>query len=160
MKRLIRKSIKASSSLYDQLKSVVENPADDLDTHASDIYVLKTPETTKVIQNYYDEMGLKNQSTQFIDEITHRKFYEIPFGYINQRIANRNISSKSIARGRKVTAATDWSIDEMEDTLLNNGISEDALHLVTDINGRNEQTMCDILYVRFGYRSFEQLEDE
>jgi len=82
-----KKSIKASTdSLYNRLLSVVDNPDDDIDTHESDIYVLKTPETTKIIKDYYDAQGLKSQATTFIDNITHRPFYEIPFGYMNELI--------------------------------------------------------------------------
>lgn len=85
-----KKSIKVSTdSLYNRLLSVVDNPDDDIDTHESDIYVLKTPETTKIIKDYYDSQGLKSQATTFIDNITHRPFYEIPFGYMNELIDKR-----------------------------------------------------------------------
>ena len=36
----------------------------------------------------------------------------------------------------------------------------EEIALVTAINGYNEKTACDILYVRTGYRSFEQFEEE
>ena len=49
------------------------------------------------------------------------------------------------------------SVDEMWNTLLEMGVSEETLQVVTDINGYNEEAMCDILYSRFGYRDFEQL---
>ena len=55
MKKYISK-ITANTSLYEQLKSVVPDPANDLDTHESDIYVLKTPETGKIIKKYYEDM--------------------------------------------------------------------------------------------------------
>lgn len=74
------------ASLYETLKSAVKNPDTDIDTHESDIYVLKTPETTKIIQNYYDEMKLPNQATEFTDEITHRCFYDVPFGYMYEHM--------------------------------------------------------------------------
>lgn len=49
----------------------------------------------------------------------------------------------------------------MYDYLINNGIAtENEIDLVSSINGWNETTMCDILYVRTGYRSFDQLEEE
>lgn len=50
------------------------------------------------------------------------------------------------------------TIQKMWDTLLNMGISEETLQIITSINGYNEETMEDILYAAFGYRSFEQLE--
>lgn len=47
---------------------------------------------------------------------------------------------------------------EMWDTLLNMGVSEETLQIVTSINGYNEETMEDVLYAAFGYRTFEQVE--
>ena len=55
---------------------------------------------------------------------------------------------------------TTLTTQEMWDTLENLGVSEQALQLITDINGYNEDTMCDVLFWRTGYRSFEQLEEE
>lgn len=55
--------------------------------------------------------------------------------------------------------ASTMSKDEMWDALLDMGISEETLQIVTDINGYSEETMQDILYAAFGYRDFDQLED-
>ena len=52
---------------------------------------------------------------------------------------------------------TNLSINEMWDTLLEMGVSEQTLQVVTDINGYNEQSMRDILYCVTGYRDFDQL---
>ena len=52
---------------------------------------------------------------------------------------------------------TNLTINEMWDTLLEIGVSEQTLQVVTDINGYNEQSMKDILYVVTGYRDFDQL---
>ena len=38
--------------------------------------------------------------------------------------------------------------------------TEEEINLVTAINGYNEETACNILYARTGYRSFDQLEEE
>lgn len=38
--------------------------------------------------------------------------------------------------------------------------TEEELQLITAINGYNKETLCDVLYVRTGYRSFDQLEEE
>lgn len=51
------------------------------------------------------------------------------------------------------------SKNEMWDALLEMGVSEETLRVVTDINGYSEQTMEDILYAVTGYRSFDQLEE-
>lgn len=58
------------------------------------------------------------------------------------------------------TDTTTLTIEEMWDTLLEFGVSEQALQLITDINGYNTETMCDVLFWRTGYRSFEQLEED
>ena len=50
--------------------------------------------------------------------------------------------------------------NEMWDVLLNMGVSEQTLQIVTNINGFSEETMLDILYAAFGYRNFDQLHDE
>ena len=52
---------------------------------------------------------------------------------------------------------TNLTINEMWDTLLEIGVSEQTLQVVTDINGYNEQSMKNILYSVTGYNDFDQL---
>ena len=52
---------------------------------------------------------------------------------------------------------TNLTINEMWDTLLDLGVSELTLKVVTDINGYNEQSMKNILYSVTGYNDFDQL---
>ena len=52
---------------------------------------------------------------------------------------------------------TNLSIIEMWNTLLDLGVSEQTLQVVTDINGYNEQSMKDILYSVTVYNDFDQL---
>lgn len=49
-------------------------------------------------------------------------------------------------------------LDQMWQTLLEMGVSEETLQTVTDINGYNENSMKNILYSRFGYNDFDQLD--
>lgn len=49
-------------------------------------------------------------------------------------------------------------INEMWDTLLDLGVSEETLNIVTCIKGYNEETMLDILYAVTGYRNFDQID--
>ena len=49
------------------------------------------------------------------------------------------------------------SVEEMWNKLLEMGISEQTLRIVTNINGYNDESMKDILYAEFGYRDFDQL---
>lgn len=48
----------------------------------------------------------------------------------------------------------------MWDILRDLGICEETLRVVTNINGYSEEIMEEILFSEFGYRSFEQLEEE
>lgn len=55
----------------------------------------------------------------------------------------------------------DEILEKQYDYLVECGIAtEEEIQLVTYINGYNPDTMKDILYVRTGYRDFDQLEDE
>lgn len=49
--------------------------------------------------------------------------------------------------------------NEMWDALIEQGVSEQTLQIVTAINGYTTETMEDVLYAATGYRSFDQLED-
>ena len=46
------------------------------------------------------------------------------------------------------------------DSLLELGVSEQTLQIVTSINGYSSETLEDVLYAHCGYRSFDQLEEE
>jgi len=53
------------------------------------------------------------------------------------------------------------TIDQIHNTLIGFNIAtEEEIALVTSINGDNEETYNDILFVRTGYRSIEQLSNE
>lgn len=69
-------------------------------------------------------------------------------------------TKQTVKASRAIKASSDMSVDEMWDYLLEIGVSEQTLQVVTDINGYSEQTMCDILYSVSGYRYFDQIEDE
>lgn len=49
-------------------------------------------------------------------------------------------------------------LDQMWDTLMSLGVSEQTLQIVTSINGYSMDTLTDVLYAHTGYRSFEQLD--
>ena len=49
------------------------------------------------------------------------------------------------------------NLEQYYNYLLENGIvSEETLNVVTSINGYNEKTLDDVLYVKTGYRDIEQ----
>lgn len=68
-------------------------------------------------------------------------------------------TKQTVKASRAIKASSDMSVDEMRDYLLDMGVSEQTLQVVTDINGYSEQTMCDILYAVSGYRDFDQIDD-
>lgn len=61
---------------------------------------------------------------------------------------------------RSIKASFGMTKDNMWDALLDMGVSEETLQIVTDINGYSESTMCDILYAVTGYHDFDQIDDE
>lgn len=48
-------------------------------------------------------------------------------------------------------------ISEMWDTLINLGVYEQTLHIVTNVVGYRTDVLEDVLYAHTGYRSFDQL---
>ena len=51
-------------------------------------------------------------------------------------------------------------LNKLYDQLVELGIATEAeLNLVTSINGWNEEALNDVIYVRTGYRSLEQLKE-
>ena len=53
------------------------------------------------------------------------------------------------------------TLDGYWNDLVNIGIAtEEELQLVTDINGYSKETLDDVLYVRTGYRDWEQYIEE
>ena len=55
----------------------------------------------------------------------------------------------------KITEVQIMTVAEMWEALENMGVCEQALQLITNINGYNEETMLDILYAHTGEREFE-----
>lgn len=49
------------------------------------------------------------------------------------------------------------TIENAWDTLLNMGVSEQTLQIVTSINGYTLETLENVLYAHAGYNSFDQL---
>ena len=49
-------------------------------------------------------------------------------------------------------------VNAMWEKLIDLGVSEQTLDIVTSINGYTTETMLDVLYAYTGYRNFEQME--
>lgn len=54
----------------------------------------------------------------------------------------------------------DKELNEKYDKLIEMGVSEETLDIITSINGWNNETFDNVLYAKFGYTTFEQLEEE
>ena len=50
--------------------------------------------------------------------------------------------NQTVKASRSIKASTDMSKDEMWDVLMEMGVSEQTLQVVTDINGYSEQSFC------------------
>ena len=50
--------------------------------------------------------------------------------------------------------------DQMWNALMDYGVSEQTLQIVTAINGYNTETMEDVLYAATGYRTFDQIPED
>ena len=52
-------------------------------------------------------------------------------------------------------------VNEVYEALIEEyGVSEEALQLITNINGYSIDTLNDVIHAIFGYRSLEQLKEE
>lgn len=52
-------------------------------------------------------------------------------------------------------------VNEVYEALIDEyGVSEEALQLITNINGYSMYTLNEVIYSIFGYRSLEQMKEE
>ena len=52
-------------------------------------------------------------------------------------------------------------VNEVYEALIEEyGVGEEALQLITTINGYSIDTLNDVIYAMFGYRSLEQMKEE
>lgn len=52
----------------------------------------------------------------------------------------------------------EMTVSEIWDKLIDLGVCEQTLQIITSINGYNTETLLDVLYAHTGYRNFEQME--
>lgn len=71
---------------------------------------------------------------------------------VNSPDIQRAIDLRDIAHDTDPNAAYEW----LEEA----GVSEEALILISSINGHNVETYQNVLFARFGYRTFAQAEGE
>ena len=70
--------------LYDKI--IKEVPKEHIDHHYSDLYVKVTPISTDLIARYENKFMV----SKFIDNIEHKLWYEIPFGYCDYDLVGNN----------------------------------------------------------------------
>lgn len=71
----------------------------------------------------------------------------------NTRYHERQVNNMATANNitNEVTIENAWDI------LLDMGVSEQTLNIITSINGYNLKTLENVLYAHAGYNSFDQL---
>lgn len=52
----------------------------------------------------------------------------------------------------------EMTVSEVWDKLIDMGVLEQTLQIVTDINGYSKETLLDVLYAYSGYRNFDQMQ--
>lgn len=77
----------------------------------------------------------------------------------DKHIADVENKNKEILKRRNIKEGVNDTVNEMWDILIDMGISEETLQIITSINGYNEDTLKDVLYAAFGYRDFDQLDE-
>lgn len=70
--------------LYDKI--IKEVPKEHIDHHCSDLYVKVTPTSTALIEQYENKFMV----SKFVDNIEHKLWYEIPFGYCDYDFVGNN----------------------------------------------------------------------
>ena len=77
--------------------------------------------------------------------------------YNNINKSNRAQNKNQIQEVSNMTTNNTITIEKAWDTLLEMGVSEQTLQIVTSINGYNMKTLENVLYAYAGYNSFDQL---
>ena len=70
--------------LYDKI--IKEVPKEYIDHYYSDLYVKVTPISTDLIAQYENKFTV----SKFVDNIEHKIWYEVPFGYCDYDFAGNN----------------------------------------------------------------------
>ena len=70
--------------LYNALKE--QMPPEYIDHYYSDLYVKVTPTSTDLIAQYENKFMV----SKFVDNIEHKLWYEIPFGYCDYDFVRNN----------------------------------------------------------------------
>lgn len=70
--------------LYDKI--IKEVPPEYIDHYCSDLYVKVTPASTALIEQYENKFMV----SKFVDNIEHKIWYEVPFGYCDYDFVGNN----------------------------------------------------------------------
>ena len=77
----------------------------------------------------------------------------------DKHISDVENKNKEILKRRNIKEGVNDTVNEMWDKLIDMGVSEETLRIITSINGYNEDTLKDVLYAAFGQRDFDQLDE-
>lgn len=81
---MVIKLTESNNTLDNFMIALKDIPDEDIDHYETDLYLRKTPATTKLIQTILPDSFKKNVTT-FIDNIDKVPWYEIPFAFPKER---------------------------------------------------------------------------
>ena len=76
---------------YATLQSIFERAGVEIDSHASDLYVPVSEETTEILRSYREQTGLPCSWRKFKCNISGDWWYDIPFHYAEQGAKAENL---------------------------------------------------------------------
>lgn len=121
----------------------------------------------KIFMEGVGQLGLSPKQVEAIDNITKVCLESETFDNTNDElpaddlnISDYNPEADDNASDNDLTDnddAHELTMDEMYDKLIEQGVSQQTINIVTDIIGWNPDSMLKILDAATGYKSFEQL---
>ena len=119
----------------------------------------------KIFMEGVSQLGLSPKKVEAIDNIAKVCLESESFDNTNDELTadDLNISDydpeEDYNANHENEDAHELTMDEMYDKLIEQGVSEQTINIVTDIIGWNPDSMLKILYAATGYRTFDQLSE-
>lgn len=149
----IERKLKKMTTHYDYEKS----PNQRIKKYAMD-KLLKEDSDVEELDKLQDELRGVNVSSLSDEEYKEYKKKAARVKELIDKIYNFTELEESCNKTLKEDVNDE--VNQAWDTLINMGVSEETLQIITAINGYTLETLEDVLYAAYGYRSFDQLEDE
>lgn len=117
----------------------------------------------KIFMEGVGQLGLSPKQVEAIDNITKVCLESESFDNPNDELPADDLNISDYDPGEDDNAnpenedAHELTMDEMYDKLIEQGVSQQTIYIVTDIIGWNPDSMLKILDAATGYKSFDQL---